>query len=123
MKSIYVLLVSCAVVLSSCSTKTSAINDLRSLSTEIQENGAEYNVEQWKKAGQKYEKITNKISQYKYSVEQNREIGELKGKCAAYFAKGVVSNITNKVTNMASQLKGVIDGVKEVIGDNDDKEK
>ncbi|MCR5312369.1 MAG: hypothetical protein K6E54_01735 [Bacteroidaceae bacterium] len=99
--------------LASCSTKSSAVSDLRSLSNDIQENGSTYTVEEWKAVKNKFEKVSEKINKYEYTAEEYEEIGELKGKCVAYFAKGVVNNVTNKITNVANQIKGVVNGVKD----------
>ena len=101
--------------LASCSTKTTAISDLRSLSEDIQRNGSTYTVEEWKEVKAKYDKIDSRMGKYEYTAEEYREIGELKGKCVAYFAKGVATNVANKLGNVANQLKGVVEGVKSVV--------
>ena len=82
---------------------------------DIQRNGSTYTVEEWKEVKAKYDKIDSRMGKYEYTAEEYREIGELKGKCVAYFAKGVATNVANKLGNVANQLKGVVEGVKSVV--------
>lgn len=113
-----VLIALCCVGLSftSCSTKTSAINDLRSLQERIEKKGENYTVEDWKEAKEKFEKINAQIEKNKdkYTAEEYEEIGRLEGLCLSSFAKSVIGNVKNKVTNAASAIKGLIDGIKEI---------
>lgn len=117
MKTKLLLVIACVgLVFTSCSTKTSAINDLRSLQRNIEMKGETYTVEDWEKAKDKFEKINKQIEKNidKYTAEEYEEIGRLEGQCVSSFAKSVVSNVKNKVTNAASALKGLIDGIKEI---------
>lgn len=107
--------------LSSCSTKNTAVSDLRSLSQEIATNGAEYTADEWKEVKKKYDDINAKLDKYEYTAEENVEIGRLKGQCVASFAKGVATNVKGKVVNAASQVKGIIEGIKEVFSDGGEK--
>ncbi len=117
MKTKVILAMFCASLLfSSCSTKTSAINDLRSLQERIEKKGETYTVEDWKEAKEKFEKINAQIEKNKdkYTAEEFEEIGRLEGLCLSSFAKSVIGNVKNKVTNAASAIKGLIDGIKEI---------
>lgn len=111
------ILVSVAALgLMSCSTgKQAAINDLRNLTTEIETNASSYNFRQWLQEQQKYRNIDAKLAKYEYTDEENREIGELKGQCLAYFAKGVLGKATNKITDAANQLQGIVNGIQKVL--------
>jgi len=102
-----------AMLLSSCSAKQNAISNLRSLTYDIRDHGAEYTVRDWKEVKERFDKISNKLNTYDLTAAENDEIGRLKGQCVSYFAKGVVENVSTKVVNTAAQAKGIIEGIKE----------
>jgi len=112
---VFLALICVVSALSSCSTKTSAIKDLSSLQQEIEVNGQSYTINDWKKAKDKYEKINESIIKHKdeYTAEEYEEIGVLQGKCIASFAKSVTGSLMNKITNAASAVKGILEGLKE----------
>lgn len=94
--------------LTSCQTKQSAINDLRSLQQEIAIGGEMYSINDWAKAGKDYYTINKRIAKHAgdYNDEQMQEISELNGKCVRSFTEGAV----NKVAGAASMLKNFIGG-------------
>lgn len=100
----------------SCSTSNSALNDLRTLNNNIATEGSTYTLSDWRSAGMKYYKTDKKIAKYaakgKYTDEEMQEIGELQGSCLGGFAKGLGQNLTTKVNNAASLIKGIVDGFK-----------
>lgn len=104
-------------LLSSCSTSHTALNDLRHLSNRIEVEGATYNVEEWKQTAEEYYKIDKKIANYaadgKYTNAESQEIGRLQSKCVKGFAKGVAKNVGSKALNAINFIKGLIDGFKE----------
>ena len=105
-----------ALALTSCrSGKEAALNDLRSLTTEIEQNATAYNFDEWLKEERKFERISRRLEKYEYSADENHEIGELKGQCVGYFAKGVLGKASNKIMDAANQIQGIIDGVKKVL--------
>lgn len=105
-------------LLSSCATKQSAVNDLRALQQDIETSGAFYSLKDWKKAAQNYAKINKKIYKHysDYSAQELEEIGRINGECVASFAKGAAQNVGSKAIGAASLIKGIIDGVKESAG-------
>lgn len=104
------LLAVCAVMLTlvSCQTKQTAINDLRSLSQEIQLYGNNYSINDWKTAGERYYDINKRISKHTgdYTDAEVQEISELNGRCVRSFTEGAVT----KVQGAVSALKSFIDG-------------
>ena len=105
-----------AAALTSCHTgKQAALADLRSLTAEIEQNAPNFNFEEWLKEERKFEKISKRLDKYEYTPAESHEIGELKGQCVGYFAKGVLGKATNKVLDAANQIQGIIDGVKKVL--------
>lgn len=101
------------VLLTSCSTKTTAINDLRSFANEIDKNGATYTVNDWKDAAKEYQKIDNNLKKYEYNAEQTEEISRLKGQCVGSFVRNVATNAKDKVNTAVSAAKGFVEGIKE----------
>lgn len=114
MKKAFVISLSAIVLfLSSCSTRTSAINDLRSLTNDIRVYGSEYTVHDWTKVKNEFEKIQGRLQKYDYTPEERAEIGELKGQCVKYFAKGVVTNAAGQIIGISSEIKGILQGLKK----------
>ena len=110
---LYILCLCTLLPLTSCTTsRTSAMDDLRDLRNEIRDNGIDYTLSDWNKAANKYGKIQNKLAKHSYSNEEQREIGVLKGECMSYFAKSITTNVAGKMSNVGSQLKGLLEGLK-----------
>ncbi len=114
MKKAFIISISAlALLLSSCSTRTSAISDLRALTSDIRNYGSEYTISDWKKVKNEFEKIQDRLSKYDYSAAERQEIGELKGQCVKYFAKGVVTNAAGQIIGISSEIKGILEGLKK----------
>ncbi len=113
MKKLYLaLLCAMALSLTSCrSSKESAMNDLRSFTTEINQDGPSYSMNDWRKAAESYQKINKNLRKYNYSNEEMAEIGGLQGECAAAFTNA----LGNKVTGIASFLKGMYNSFKDSV--------
>lgn len=107
MKGKYLLIMVVALLLTGCSAKRTAMNDLRHFTTQLQTHGNEYTVEDWKEAAVDFKNISDRISKHEYTAEEREEIGRMKGECLASFGKSVV----NKITNAASELKGLFEGL------------
>ena len=104
-------------LLTSCSSSQSALNDLRSLSNRIDREGPSYNVNDWRNTAQDYYKIDKRIANYtangKYSRAEEQEIGNLQSKCVKGFAKGAGQNVAGKVSSAVSVIKGIVDGFRK----------
>lgn len=92
----------------SCSTKQSAINDLRSLNQKMQISGDYYSINDWEKAGKEFYSINKRIAKHagKYNDQQLQEISELNGECVRSFTDGAI----NKVQGAVNMVKGFIGG-------------
>jgi len=114
MKKAFIISISAlALLLSSCSTRTSAISDLRALTSDIRNYGADYTISDWKKVKNEYDKIQDRLSRYDYSAAEREEIGDLKGQCVKYFAKGIVTNAAGQIIGISSEIKGILNGLKK----------
>ena len=104
--------------LSSCSTKTRAINELKVLTYDLRDNSENYSIAQWEDAAYRYIDIRKKINKhYKdYTAEEKERIGQLQGEAAGYVAKGAKSSLIKNVGGLASELKGLLEGILGVAG-------
>lgn len=113
MKKFFPILVLALLMLTSCSTKTSALADLRSLTDDIRLYGAEYTIKDWTKVKNQFEKVSDRLTRYDYTPAERQEIGELKGQCVKYFAQGIITNAAGKVIGISSEIKGILDALKK----------
>ena len=106
-------------VLASCSTKQTAINQLEKFSIELRDHSRYYDVQDWEKAGQKFVKITKKVKKYEteYTAEEKSRIGRLEGECAGYMASGAKDNVTDRLRGIFNEIQGIIEGVTDAFGD------
>ena len=105
-------------VLASCSTKQSAINQLESFSTELRDHSRYYDIQDWEKAGKKFVDITKTVKKYelKYTPEELARIGKLEGECAGYMARGAKDNVTDRLKGFLNELKEILQGVTDAFG-------
>lgn len=100
----------------SCSTtKQSAINQLEDFSYELRDHSRYYNVDDWEKAGKKFVSIRDKICKHEfdYTPEEKTKIGRLEGDCAKYMAKGAKEGVFDKLKNIGSEIKGIIQSIMD----------
>ena len=105
-------------VLASCSTKQSAINQLESFSTELRDHSRYYDIQDWERAGKKFVDITKTVKKYelKYTPEELARIGKLEGECAGYMARGAKDNVTDRLRGLLNEIQGIIQGVTGAFG-------
>ena len=101
-------------MLTSCSTKQSAINQLENFSYELRDNSRYYDMHDWEKAGEKFVKITKKVKKHEmdYTPAEKAKIGRLEGECVGYMTRGAKDNISDRLRGIYNEIKGIIDGVK-----------
>ena len=121
MKKVYYLVV-CgvfALMLASCSTKQTAINQLESFSTELRDHSRYYGIQDWESAGKKFVDITKKVKKYEldYTPEELARIGKLEGECVGYMARGAKDNVTDRLRGLFNEIQGIIQGVTDAFGD------
>ena len=100
-------------VLMSCSTKQSAISQLEDFSYELRDHSRYYDAEDWEKAGKKFVKIRERISKHEfdYTAEEKARIGKLEGQCASYMVKGAKDGFFDKLMNIGSEIKGILESI------------
>ena len=107
-----------ALMLASCSTKQSAINQLEDFSYELRDNSRYYDFQDWEKAGKKFVKITKNVKKHEldYTPAEKAKIGRLEGECAGYMARGAKDNVTDRLRGFINELKGILEGVTDAFG-------
>ena len=106
-----------ALMLASCSTKQSAINQLENFSYELRDHSRYYDVDDWEKAGKKFVKITKKVKKHEfdYTPEEKAKVGRLEGECAGYMARGAKDNVSDRLRGIFNEIKGIIEGAKDAV--------
>lgn len=116
MKKKTMLTLTAALCMMSCTTgKQAALNEMRDFTAELEENATTYNFRDWQKEQRKFYKIDKKLQRHDYTAEEQHEIGEMKGVCLGYFAKGVLGKASNKIVQVRNQLQGIVDGIQKAL--------
>ena len=105
---------------SACSTKQSAINQLEDFSYELRDHSRDYDVDEWERAGKKFVKIRGRINKHEfdYTASEKAKIGRLEADCVKYMAKGAKDGVFDKLKNIGSEIKGVIQGILDALDPN-----
>ena len=103
--------------LTACSTKQSAINQLEDFSYELRDNSRNYDADDWERAGKKFVKIREKINKHEfdYTTSEKSKIGRLEANCVKYMAKGAKDGVFDKLKNIGSEIKGIIQGIMDAL--------
>ncbi len=113
------IMLGATVMMSSCSTKMQAINQLERFSVELRDNSRYYSVSDWERAGEEFVKIRKRIHEHEfdYTPEQKERIGHLEGQCAGYMAKGMKDGIFDKIKGVGGEIKGILQGILNAVTD------
>ena len=116
----YILCGAMVLVMTSCATKQGAINQLENFSYELRDNSRNYDTDDWEQAGKKFVKIRKQINKHEfdYTAAEKSKIGRLEADCVKYMAKGAKDGVFDKLKNIGSEIKGVIQGIIDALGPN-----
>lgn len=106
-------------MMTSCDEKREALNDLRDMAKELNENADRMNAEEWEKTIAVYAHLDSVISTNEYTEEELKEIGRLQGECLGHFTKNSVRKIKKGVKKAVSQFQGIMEGFKEAMEEED----
>ena len=98
-------------LVSSCATRESAINDLENFSYELRDNSQYYTAKKWRKAVDKFGNIRREISRHDYTVAERQRIGKLEGDCTRYMVRGAKDGVMNSVFGLGSEIQGILDAI------------
>ncbi len=122
MKAKVLLMTMCIALLCACTTKDErSLNQFRRFTTNLQQKSSSYTDTDRQKSLDKYEKITEGISNGRYTDEERREIGKLKGQCIAIYAQYPLGIYENELKGATNELEGAIEGFLDIFGDIDDE--
>lgn len=116
MKKILILLVG-ILSLASCDPAEQAFKDFEKFIENLEQNAATFTKEDWDKASLKYETIEKNISMQKYTYEQLREIGRLKGRYTVQRTKYSIQKSKQNVNEFFMEAEGFMQSIKEGLED------
>ncbi len=110
-KESFIVLILCTLLFVGCATaEERRVKSLQEFTEELQQNYSKYTEEQWETAATEYETITDALQEGRYTDEERREIGRLKGQCLAIFTQYAVGMYQQKLENATNELQGVLEG-------------
>lgn len=111
-----IFLLAMAFVLTACSTEEERqMRNLQQFTTDLQTNCRQYSDEDWECALQEYEQITADMETCRFTDEERREIGKLKGKCLTLFSKYAMEAYKRDLIGTAKELEGTVEGVLDAL--------
>lgn len=116
MKKILILLVG-ILSLASCDPAEQAFKDFEKFIENLEQNAATFTKEDWDKASLEYETIEKNISMQKYTDEQLREIGRLKGRYTVQRTKYSIQKSKQNVNDFLMEAGGFMQSIKEGLED------
>ncbi len=125
-KESFIVLILCTLLFVGCATaEERRVKTLQEFTEKLQQNYETYTEEQWEAAMTKYETITESLQEGRYTDEERREIGKLKGQCIAIFTQYAVGVYQQKLEGATNELQGVFEGFLNAFntGNNSGEEK
>lgn len=95
----------------SCNPSQTALNDLQKFTERIEQKSSGWSEAEWDDALMYYSEICETIERNEYSDQEIREIGKLKGRCIAQFAKHSLHEGTRDMHDVFIELGGAIEGL------------
>lgn len=104
----------CAMLLVACVSKGErTVRSLERFATELQRESKNYTQEDWEKALQEYEEIVTQLDTQSLTDAQLQEIGRIKGRCAALFARHALQISSGVFEDAVIEVEGVLKGLME----------
>ena len=124
LKSVFIIALLSALMLSSCQTKEErVISKMNNLAERIEKNAETYDTEDWEAVLKEYQQLQKEAANCKFSSEQLHELGRVEGKLTATMtresAKSLGRNVGDILQNGSKVLHGVFDGINESLQDNE----
>lgn len=104
-----------AAIVVSCDEKQAALDELRDMAKELNDNAENMKAEDWEQAAIVYANIDSILSANDYTEEELKEIGRLQGECLGYFTKRSIKKVKEEAKKAASQVKGIFEGFKDAM--------
>ena len=119
---IFTFLFLCSLILVACATREERqIKSLQRFTVELKTNSDRYTDEQWQQSISEFERITESLKTGRYTDEERREIGKLKGQCLAVYAQYALGAYERELKGATEELQGAFEGFMETIGSQIEK--
>lgn len=102
----------------SCNSGQHAVSELERFVEYLQENSDNLDDQAMEEAGRRYAEIVEELDTYAYDEEQLEQIGRLKGKCAALFAKRSMRDMESDLDEFLDEAGGFVQGLIESFADD-----
>ena len=98
-------------LLFSCTThEQRGITQLRKFTNSLQKNSPNYTEADWSNSINEYELITQSLANGRFTDDERREIGRLKGQCTAVYSQYTLQIFESELRGAASELEGALEG-------------
>lgn len=95
----------------SCATQEQRrIAQLRKFTISLQQDSPNYTEMDWSNSIDEYEQITQSLANGRFTDEERREIGRLKGQCTAVYSQYALQVFESELRGAASELEGALEG-------------
>lgn len=95
----------------SCATQEQrGIAQLRKFTISLQQDSPNYTEMDWSNSIDEYEQITQSLANGRFTDEERREIGRLKGQCTAVYSQYALQVFESELRGAASELEGALEG-------------
>ena len=102
----------CSLILVACATREELqIKSVQRFTVELKTNSDRYTDEQWQQSINEFERITESLKSGRYTDEERREIGKLKGQCLAVYAQYALGAYGRELKGAAHELEGSLEGL------------
>ena len=113
---IFVYLLACVFLFSSCENKQTPIKKLEKLDRALVQKSESFTEQDWENAMMEYEQIEQELSMYDYTDEELRQIGKLKGRLFAKISKEYLNKTMDEFETQMKMFEGALEGFMEELG-------
>ena len=100
----------------SCATQEQrGIAQLRKFTISLQQESPNYTEMDWSNSINEYEQITQSLANGRFTDEERREIGRLKGQCTAVYSQYALQIFESELRGAASELEGALEGFYDAV--------
>ncbi len=113
---IFVYLLACVFLFSSCENKQTPIKKLEKLDRALVQKSESFTEQDWENAMMEYEQIEQELSMYDYTDEELHQIGKLKGRLFAKISKEYLNKTMDEFETQMKMFEGALEGFMEELG-------
>lgn len=106
-----------SLALVACNPGQTALSDLEKFTNRMEQKSESWSLADWDDAAQHYDEIIQTLSRYDYSDEELQRIGQLKGRCTAYFLKHYTNQAIDQIYDAGQEFEGFLDGLNDILGE------